>query len=174
MWSKAGLNSEIYLNSGMKFGVVRGRGGPVEWPAIFIFYRYSTWFSTSKIYIHIYMQIHTADPGYTLSCNLIASLLSPCWQSLFLSPPVVKLKGQVMSVMYRFRAKNREWVWLRTSSFSFQNPYTDEVEYIVCTNSSAKWVVQCNFTTPNLGRNVSCLSLRRSSVRHYTLYLNAA
>jgi len=51
---------------------------------------------------------------------------------------VLKLKGQVMSVMYRFRAKNREWVWLRTSSFSFQNPYTEEVEYIVCTNSSAK------------------------------------
>ncbi|XP_013385145.2 aryl hydrocarbon receptor nuclear translocator 2-like [Lingula anatina] len=51
---------------------------------------------------------------------------------------VLKLKGQVMSIMYRFRAKNGEWVWLRTSSFSFQNPYTDEVEYIVCTNSLAK------------------------------------
>ncbi|KAL5004335.1 hypothetical protein ScPMuIL_017791 [Solemya velum] len=51
---------------------------------------------------------------------------------------VLKLKGQVMSIMYRFRASNREWVWLRTSSFSFQNPYTDEVEYIVCTNTSAK------------------------------------
>ena len=54
---------------------------------------------------------------------------------------VLKLKGQVMSVMYRFRAKNREWVWLRTSSFSFLNPYTDEVEYIVCTNGSAKYVL---------------------------------
>lgn len=51
---------------------------------------------------------------------------------------VLKLKGQVMSIMYRFRASNREWVWLRTSAFSFQNPYTDEVEYIVCTNTSAK------------------------------------
>nr|AGG55386.1 aryl hydrocarbon receptor nuclear translocator [Haliotis diversicolor] len=55
---------------------------------------------------------------------------------------VLKLKGQVMSIMYRFRASNRDWVWLRTSSFSFQNPYTDEVEYIVCTNSSAKSVQQ--------------------------------
>ena len=54
------------------------------------------------------------------------------------SVSVLKLKGQVMSIMYRFRAKNREWVWLRTSSFSFQNPYTDEVEYIVCTNGLAK------------------------------------
>nr|AWY10928.1 arntl [Tritonia tetraquetra] len=51
---------------------------------------------------------------------------------------VLKLKGQVMSIMYRFRPSNREWVWLRTSSFSFQNPYTDEVEYIVCTNSLVK------------------------------------
>ncbi|KAG5885715.1 hypothetical protein JTB14_022806 [Gonioctena quinquepunctata] len=51
---------------------------------------------------------------------------------------VLKLKGQVLSVMYRFRAKNREWVWLRTSAFSFLNPYTDEVEYIVCTNTTAK------------------------------------
>lgn len=51
---------------------------------------------------------------------------------------VLKLKGQVMSVMYRFRAKNREWVWLRTSAFAFLNPYTDDVEYIVCTNSTAK------------------------------------
>lgn len=53
---------------------------------------------------------------------------------------VLKLKGQVMSVMYRCRAKNREWVWLRTSAFAFLNPYTDDVEYIVCTNTSAKYV----------------------------------
>ncbi|XP_033124009.1 aryl hydrocarbon receptor nuclear translocator 2-like isoform X2 [Anneissia japonica] len=51
---------------------------------------------------------------------------------------VVKLKGQVLSIIYRFQGKNREWVWIRTSSFSFQNPYTDEVEYIVSTNSFAK------------------------------------
>jgi hypothetical protein len=51
---------------------------------------------------------------------------------------VLKLKGQVMSVMYRFRAKSRDWVWLRTSAFAFLNPYTDDVEYIVCTNTSAK------------------------------------
>lgn len=53
---------------------------------------------------------------------------------------MLKLKGQVLSVMYRFRAKNREWVWLRTSAFSFLNPYTDDVEYIVCTNTTAKSV----------------------------------
>lgn len=51
---------------------------------------------------------------------------------------VLKLKGQVVSVMYRFRAKNRDWVWLRTSAFAFLNPFSDDVEYIVCTNSHAK------------------------------------
>ncbi|XP_014282178.1 aryl hydrocarbon receptor nuclear translocator homolog [Halyomorpha halys] len=51
---------------------------------------------------------------------------------------VVKLKGQVMSVMFRFQMKNREWIWLRTAAFAFLNPYTDEVEYIVCTNTPAK------------------------------------
>uniref|UniRef100_A0A4W3H3U2 Aryl-hydrocarbon receptor nuclear translocator 2 n=1 Tax=Callorhinchus milii TaxID=7868 RepID=A0A4W3H3U2_CALMI len=28
---------------------------------------------------------------------------------------VLKLKGQVLSVMYRFRTKSREWLWIRTS-----------------------------------------------------------
>lgn len=51
---------------------------------------------------------------------------------------VLKQKGQMFSVMYRFRAKNREWIWLRTQAYAFLNPYNDEVEYIVCTNSSAK------------------------------------
>lgn len=59
----------------------------------------------------------------------------------FSIPTVVKLKGQVMSVMYRFRTKTRDWVWLRTSAFAFLNPYTDEVEYIVCTNTTAKYVL---------------------------------
>lgn len=51
---------------------------------------------------------------------------------------VLKLKGQVMTVMYRFRAKNRDWVWLRTSAFAFLNPFNEDVEYIVCTNTHAK------------------------------------
>jgi aryl hydrocarbon receptor nuclear translocator len=29
-------------------------------------------------------------------------------------------------------------LWIRTSAFAFVNPYTDEIEYIVCTNSLAK------------------------------------
>ncbi|KAG8516421.1 Aryl hydrocarbon receptor nuclear translocator 2, partial [Galemys pyrenaicus] len=55
---------------------------------------------------------------------------------------VVKLKGQVLSVMYRFRTKSREWVLLRSSSFTFQNPYSDEIEYIICTNTNVKQLQQ--------------------------------
>lgn len=51
---------------------------------------------------------------------------------------VLKLKGQMMSVMYRFQCKNREWVWLRSNSFAFLNPYTEDIEYVVSTNTLAK------------------------------------
>uniref|UniRef100_A0A1I8NI81 Aryl hydrocarbon receptor nuclear translocator homolog n=1 Tax=Musca domestica TaxID=7370 RepID=A0A1I8NI81_MUSDO len=51
---------------------------------------------------------------------------------------VLKQKGQMFSLMYRARAKSGEYVWLRTQAYAFLNPYTDEVEYIVCTNSSNK------------------------------------
>ncbi|XP_063055314.1 aryl hydrocarbon receptor nuclear translocator isoform X2 [Engraulis encrasicolus] len=55
---------------------------------------------------------------------------------------VVKLKGQVMSVMFRFRSKSQEWIWMRTSSFTFQNPFSEEIEYIICTNSNVKGPTQ--------------------------------
>ncbi|XP_037031345.1 aryl hydrocarbon receptor nuclear translocator homolog isoform X1 [Bradysia coprophila] len=48
---------------------------------------------------------------------------------------VLKQKGQMSHVMYRFRTKNREWVWLRTQAYAFLNPFSEDVEYIVCTNS---------------------------------------
>lgn len=53
----------------------------------------------------------------------------------------MKLKGQVLSVMYRLRTKNREWMLIRTSSFTFQNPYSDEIEYVICTNTNVKYVL---------------------------------
>ncbi|KAJ8393073.1 hypothetical protein AAFF_G00067560 [Aldrovandia affinis] len=55
---------------------------------------------------------------------------------------VIKLKGQVLSVMYRFLMKNRDWMLIRTSSFTFQNPYSDEIEYIICTNTNVKQLQQ--------------------------------
>lgn len=51
---------------------------------------------------------------------------------------VLKQKGNPLSVTYRFRSKNCDWVRLRTSSFAFLNPYTNDVEYVVCTNSLSK------------------------------------
>ncbi|KAG9509458.1 Aryl hydrocarbon receptor nuclear translocator-like protein, partial [Fragariocoptes setiger] len=51
---------------------------------------------------------------------------------------VLKLKGQVVSVMYRFKTKDSDWAYLRTQSFAFINPYTNDIEYIVCTNTLAK------------------------------------
>ncbi|KAM7420900.1 hypothetical protein PAMA_015213 [Pampus argenteus] len=55
---------------------------------------------------------------------------------------VMKLKGQVLSVMFRFRSKSREWIWMRTSSFTFQNPFSEEIEYIICTNVNVKQLQQ--------------------------------
>uniref|UniRef100_A0A3P8QMF1 Aryl hydrocarbon receptor nuclear translocator n=1 Tax=Astatotilapia calliptera TaxID=8154 RepID=A0A3P8QMF1_ASTCA len=55
---------------------------------------------------------------------------------------VVKLKGQVLSVMFRFRTKSREFIWMRTSSFTFQNPFSEEIEYIICTNVNVKQLQQ--------------------------------
>ncbi|KAK3551479.1 hypothetical protein QTP70_017393 [Hemibagrus guttatus] len=49
---------------------------------------------------------------------------------------VVKLRGQVLSVMFRFCTKSGEWILMRTSSFTFQNPYSEEIEYIICTNTN--------------------------------------
>ncbi|KAM9487658.1 aryl hydrocarbon receptor nuclear translocator isoform 2-T4 [Clarias gariepinus] len=55
---------------------------------------------------------------------------------------VVKLRGQVLSVMFRFCTKSGEWILMRTSSFTFLNPYSEEVEYIICTNTNVKQLQQ--------------------------------
>ncbi|KAF4087505.1 hypothetical protein AMELA_G00071550 [Ameiurus melas] len=55
---------------------------------------------------------------------------------------VVKLRGQVMSVMFRFCTKSGEWILMRTSSFTFQNPFSEEIEYIICTNTNVKQLQQ--------------------------------
>lgn len=61
---------------------------------------------------------------------------------------VLKQKGQMSHVMYRFRTKNREWVWLRTQAYAFLNPFSDDVEYIVCTNSFKTMNAGQELTTP--------------------------
>ncbi|XP_073244626.1 aryl hydrocarbon receptor nuclear translocator 2-like isoform X2 [Porites lutea] len=73
---------------------------------------------------------------------------------------VMKLKGQTLSVRYRFRAKDGNWVWLRTSCHSFQNPYTDEAEYIVCSNcmvpsNNSMQPVTLNLSSPTINSSRS-------------------
>uniref|UniRef100_A0A674D439 Aryl hydrocarbon receptor nuclear translocator n=1 Tax=Salmo trutta TaxID=8032 RepID=A0A674D439_SALTR len=63
---------------------------------------------------------------------------------------VVKLKGQVLSVMFRFLSKTRDWLWIRTSSFTFQNPFSEEIEYIICTNANVKYVLYTHTDTHHL------------------------
>lgn len=50
---------------------------------------------------------------------------------------VVNLRGQVISVSYRFRTKDNDWAQLKTQSYAFLNPWSNEVEYIICTNTLA-------------------------------------
>lgn len=50
---------------------------------------------------------------------------------------VVNLRGQVVSIMYRLRTKDNDWAQMKSQSYAFLNPYTNDVEYIVCTNTLA-------------------------------------
>lgn len=49
----------------------------------------------------------------------------------------INLRGQTTSTMYRFRTKDNDWAQLKTQSYAFLNPYTNDVEYVVCTNTLA-------------------------------------
>lgn len=42
------------------------------------------------------------------------------------------LKGKSMTVTYRFWSKSGYWVWLRINIYTFVNPYSNEMEYIIC------------------------------------------
>ncbi|XP_011308585.1 aryl hydrocarbon receptor nuclear translocator homolog isoform X3 [Fopius arisanus] len=79
---------------------------------------------------------------------------------------VLKLKGQIVSLSYRFRAKNRDWVWLRTSAFAFLNPCSQDVEYIVCTNTVGNGETQIeNDTLQTYGQHSLDYSLQRQQSR---------
>lgn len=47
----------------------------------------------------------------------------------------MQLKGQNLSMAYRFRNKYGQWMWIRTFAFALLNPHTNDLEYIVCTNT---------------------------------------
>ncbi|KAL4225581.1 hypothetical protein ACF0H5_016269 [Mactra antiquata] len=48
---------------------------------------------------------------------------------------VLNTKEKVQTGVYRFKAKNGSFLPVRSTSFSFRNPWTKDVEYIVSTNS---------------------------------------
>ncbi|XP_026084027.1 aryl hydrocarbon receptor nuclear translocator-like isoform X5 [Carassius auratus] len=78
---------------------------------------------------------------------------------------VVKLRGQVLSVMFRFRSKSHEWIWMRTSSFTFQNPFSEEIEYIICTNANVKQMQQQAELDEGMGRDGSQLALAQAPLQ---------
>ncbi|XP_059423200.1 aryl hydrocarbon receptor nuclear translocator-like isoform X8 [Carassius carassius] len=78
---------------------------------------------------------------------------------------VVKLRGQVLSVMFRFRSKSHEWIWMRTSSFTFQNPFSEEIEYIICTNANVKQMQQQAELDEGMGRDASQLALAQAPLQ---------
>eukprot|EP00112_Aurelia_sp_Birch-Aquarium-sp1_P006658 Seg1730.6 transcript_id=Seg1730.6/GoldUCD/mRNA.D3Y31 product="Aryl hydrocarbon receptor nuclear translocator" protein_id=Seg1730.6/GoldUCD/D3Y31 len=51
---------------------------------------------------------------------------------------VLSQKGQPLTAKFKFKHKNGEYIILRASCYSFQNPYTDDPEYIICTNSPVR------------------------------------
>lgn len=55
-------------------------------------------------------------------------------------------KGQPTSVTHRFKMKNQDYIFMRMLAYAFLNPFSEEVEYIVCTNS---------FKTMNSGQVVT-------------------
>ena len=50
-----------------------------------------------------------------------------------LSSPAMKQRGPMPTVHYRFLSKTQKWVALAMKSFSFVNPFSHQVEYVVCT-----------------------------------------
>ena len=48
---------------------------------------------------------------------------------------VLATDSKIVSKPYRFRAKNGEFVQLKSTMFCFRNPWTKDVEYIVSNNT---------------------------------------
>lgn len=46
----------------------------------------------------------------------------------------MKRRTPMPTVQYRFLSKSQKWVWLAMKAFSFINPFSQQVEYVVCTN----------------------------------------
>lgn len=47
----------------------------------------------------------------------------------------VSLKGQVVNTNARIKSKIKDWEMLKLSLYAFINPYSEEIEFILCTNT---------------------------------------
>lgn len=65
---------------------------------------------------------------------------------------VLKLKGNQISIQYKFKHMNGEPITMRSTCYSFQNPYTEEAEYIVCSNKVVRTKTENTYTS-QMGTN---------------------
>lgn len=49
-----------------------------------------------------------------------------------------KVSTTQCEVMYRFRAKSGKWVWLHAHFHGFHNPFSGQLQYIICTNTAMR------------------------------------
>lgn len=60
---------------------------------------------------------------------------------------VLRSKEKIETPCYQFKTKRGSYVLLQSQWFSFTNPWTKEVEFIVSLNRVISWVLICLFTT---------------------------
>jgi len=56
------------------------------------------------------------------------------WMASSCAHAAMKQRTPMPTVQYRFLTKNQKWLWLAMKAFSFINPFSQQVEYVVCTN----------------------------------------
>ena len=71
--------------------------------------------------------------------KVICHQVKPAWPMIRFSPLLyiiiaMKRRTPMPTVQYRFLTKNQKWLWLAMKAFSFINPFSQQVEYVVCTN----------------------------------------
>jgi PAS domain S-box-containing protein len=54
----------------------------------------------------------------------------------------MKRRTPMPTVQYRVLSKAQKWVWLAMKAFSFINPFSQQVEYVVCTNVAMRMTKQ--------------------------------
>ncbi|CAI7992052.1 Aryl hydrocarbon receptor nuclear translocator homolog [Geodia barretti] len=54
----------------------------------------------------------------------------------------MKRRTPMPTVKYRVLSKAQKWVWLAMKAFSFINPFSQQVEYVVCTNVAMRMTKQ--------------------------------